>query len=409
MRQATTAASSSPESAGGDAYARYRFLGNAFALVVVVAAIVEIIANARHPIPRDFVSFWGAAQLALAGNPAAAYDNAALHVVQAAVANFGDSGAQMPFPYPPAYLLLVLPFGLMPFPLGMAAWSLCTLAFYLYAARKLLPGSGWLPAAFPAVYANAAVGQNGFLTAGILMAGLSLLSRRPFAAGLVLGCLVIKPQLALLLPVALLAARSWRAVVGGALSAIAIMLAGLLIFGFAATAAWLSQLPLYAAITRDGLVGWSKLASIYAAARQFGADPAVALALNGAVAIAAAAAVWRIWRSTVDEGPKAAILCAAAGLASPYMLFYDAVCLVPAFLWLMRHNERPAVLLALWCLPLLQIVQIGTVDTGLNLNALAPLATTILVYRRWRLGNSERADSSPPSLMNRQPSPITLS
>jgi hypothetical protein len=398
-----------PAAASHDPYLRYRFIANGFAFVIVAAAVVELIWNFRHPTSRDFVSFWGAAQLALQGRAPAAYDNAVLHAVQSAVAVFSPN-SENPFPYPPAYLLLVMPFGLLSFPVAMAAWALCTFGFYLYGARKLMPQSGWLAAAFPTVFANAAAGQNGFLTAGILMTGLSMISRRPLLAGMVLGCMVIKPQLALLLPVALVAGRRWRVIAGGAISSIAIMLLGMLSFGLPAMAAWIHQLPLYAALTRDGLVGWSKLASVYAAARELGLSPGCALAVNAVFGAAGAAAVWHMWRSSADEGARVAIAAAATGLASPYLLFYDTLCVVPAFVWLIRQNERPAVLLALWCLPLLQIAQIGAFDTGLNLNAVAPAALTGLVYWRWRQGEQRRGSDLPAGgLTIRQPSTITLS
>src|SRR5437763_16238387 len=247
----------------GDPYRACRLVGNAFATIILVASVAELVWNIRHPTVRDFLGFWSAVQLALAGHPAAAYDNAALHAVQSAVAL---GRAKLPFAYPPAYLLLVVPFGLLPFATGMMAWSLSTLAFYMSAARRLFPRSGWLAAAFPAVFANARMGQNACVTAGIFMGGLALLESSPFAAGAVLGCLVIKPQLALLLPVAMIAGRQWRAIVGAAMSSTGILLLGLLVFGRAASAAWLHQLPLYAAIARDGLVGWSKLGSVYTAA-----------------------------------------------------------------------------------------------------------------------------------------------
>jgi hypothetical protein len=412
MRQANLIPASSDAhdpAAAGDPYAKFRFVGTAFAIVIVAASVMEFISNARHPIARDFISFWGAARLVLAGHPAAAYDNAALHSVQSAAASFG-AGAQMPFPYAPAYLALVTPFGLLPFPIALVVWTACTFTLYLFAARKLMPGSGWLAAAFPAVYANAAVGQNGFLTAGIFMGGLSLLSRRPFAAGLVLGCMVIKPQLGLLLPVALLAARAWRAIAGAAISSIGILAAGAALFGLSTMAAWIHQMPLYAAITRDGLVGWSKLASIYAAMREFGLGPGAALTVNGIAALAAALAVWQIWRSNPEDGAKVAILSAAAALASPYLLFYDTLILVPAFLFLARQNERPAVIFALWCLPLLQIAQIGTFDTRINLNALMGIALTAMIYVRWRAQNSDaQPGSRDPILRIEQPSRVTLS
>jgi hypothetical protein len=398
-----------PGSAAVDPYRTYRLVGNAFAAIIVAALVAEFIWNFRHPTSRDFLSFWGAAQLALAGHPEAAYDRAALHAVQSAVATF--TRGEMPFPYPPAYLLLVIPFGLLPFAAGMIAWSLGTLAFYVSAARRLFPRSGWLAAAFPAVFANAAIGQNAFVTAGIFMVGLTLLESSPLAAGAVLGCLIIKPQLALLLPVAMIAGRQWKAIAGAAMSSTGILILGFVVFGQAATAAWLHQLPLYAAIARDGLVGWSKLGSVYAAARLAGLASGPAILLHALVLVVAAAAVWRIWRSACDYGAKVAILSAATLLASPYVFFYDGVMLVPAFLWLARENTRPAILLALWCLPLLMLAEIAAFDgAGVNLNPVVPIALGALVYARWRAGNAvpERHEKGL-SLTNQQPSPVTLS
>jgi hypothetical protein len=376
-----------------DPYRTYRLVGNAFAAIILAALCVEFIQNILHPTSRDFVSFWGAAQLALAGHSAAAYDRAALHAVQTTVATF--TRGEMPFPYPPAYLLLVIPFGLLPFATGMVAWSLSTLAFYLSAARRLFPRSGWLAAAFPAVFANASIGQNAFVTTGIFMAGLALLESSPIAAGAVLGCLVIKPQLGLLVPVALIAGRRWWAIVGAAISSTAIMLLGLLLFGMATTMAWIHQLPLYATIGRDGLVGWSKLGSVYAAARLAGLASGPAILLHALVLMAAAAAVWRIWRSDCDYGAKVAILSAATLLASPYVFFYDAVILVPAFLWLAREKVHPAILLALWCLPLLMIAQIAAFDgAGVNLNPVLPIALGVLIYRRGRNDRAAQDDAA---------------
>ena len=364
-------------------YAPYRFVGHACALIVLAAVAWEFIANVRHPSDRDFLSFWAAAKMALAGTPWLAYDNGALHALQSAVATFSIAGGEMPFPYPPAYLLLVLPFGLLSFPAGLIAWSLTTMAFYLFAGRRLFPDSGWLALAFPAVFANAAIGQNAFVTAGIFMLGLALLKRRPLAAGLVLGCLAIKPQLALLLPVALLAGRQWQAIAGAATSAAGILIGGLLLFGVASTEAWLHQLPLYAQIGRDGLVGWHKLVSVYAAARQAGLDTGAALIVHGLVVLVAAGVVWPVWRCDGDVRAKAAILAAATPLASPYVFHYDGLILVPAFLWLARQTISPAIVLALWCIPLLMISQLLAAQP-LNLGPVAPLALMALLLQRWR-------------------------
>ena len=367
--------------AAPDPYARYRFVGTVFALILVLAAIFEFCRNFAQPSDRDFLAPWAAAQLALAGRPWAAYDSAALHAVQSAVATFGSAMAELPFPYPPAYLLLALPFGLMPFPAGLAAWSVSTFGFYLAAARRLVPQSGWLAAAFPAAFVNTAIGQNAFLTAGLFMAGLSLLGSSPFAAGALLGCLIVKPQLAMMLPVALLAGRQWRAIAGAATSSVAILLLGLIVFGSATTGAWLREAPLIVKVTGEGLMGWGKLASVYAAARQLGVPASPAIAIHLIVAAAAAAVVWRVWSSRADAGAKVSMLAAGSMLMSPYVFYYDALFVVPCFFYLARAGERPGMLLALWCIPLLLIGQIGVGDL-LNLNAAVPIVLMALTYRR---------------------------
>jgi hypothetical protein len=388
-----------------DPYARYRFVGNVFALVILVATLFEFWRNFVQPSDRDFLAPWAAAQLALAGRPWAAYDSGALHAVQAAVATFGGPTAELPFPYPPAYLLLAIPFALMSFPAGLVAWSAGTFAFYLFAARKLMPRSGWLAAAFPAAFANAAIGQNAFLTAGLFMAGMSLLPTSPFAAGAVLGCLVVKPQLAMLLPVALIAGRQWRAVAGAAASSVAILFLGFVLFGPATTAAWLDEAPLIVKVTGDGLMGWGKLASIYAAARQMSVPAGPAIGIHLVVAAAAAAMVWRLWSSPAEPAAKVSMLAAGSTLISPYVFYYDALILVPSFLYLARSGERPAVLLALWCIPLLLIGQIGGGDLA-NLNALVPLVLMALTYR-W--SRATEPVSGGASLIFRQPSAVRIS
>jgi hypothetical protein len=52
----------------------------------------------------------------------------------------------------------------------------------------------------PPALVDLMIGQTGFLTTGIYLFGLTLLPSSPFAAGAILGLLLIKPQLALLLP-----------------------------------------------------------------------------------------------------------------------------------------------------------------------------------------------------------------
>ena len=374
---------------------RFRRVGTAMAVLVVLLAIVEFFWNASNPTDRDFISFWGAAQMALSGDPAGAYDQARLHDVQSAAVTFVN-GDGMPFPYPPAFLALVAPFGLLPFAASMALWSASTFALYFVVIRRMFPDSGWLAAAFPPVFINAAIGQNAFLTAAIFIGGMLLLRQRPFVAGLLLGCLIIKPQLGLLLPVALLAARQWRAIAGAALSSIGLLVLGAAAFGMAATEAWLAQMPLFVNIGRDGLVGWHKMASVYATMRQAGAGLELSFAIHLTVATAAAAAVWLVWRSKTNLTAKAAVLATSTMLASPYLFPYDAVLLVIPFFWLAQRGAPTALLAILWFLPILTIVQIGSTAGPVNLQPIVPIGLLILSLVQLRARQESRAATNQP-------------
>jgi hypothetical protein len=248
----------------------------------------------------------------------------------------------------------------------------------------MFPDSGLLPAAFLPVVVVAATGQNSFVMAALFIAGMTLMPARPFVAGLVLGCLVLKPQLALLLPVAVIAARQWRAVAGAAISSMGVLLLGLLAFGTAATAAWLQQMPLYVSIARDGLVGWHKLASVYAAMRQAGLGADLALTIHGIIAAVAAIAVWQVWRSNAQAGCKAAVLAAATMLVSPYLFLYDAIILVIPFLWLAKEGGKPALIASLWLLPIVTIAQTFGFNGPVNLNPVAPIILLAILWRRVR-------------------------
>jgi hypothetical protein len=182
--------------------------------------------------------------------------------------------------------------------------------------------------------------------------------------------------------VAVLAARQWSAIAGAALSSSALLLFGLVMLGWDANAAWLSQAPVFVSIARDGLVGWPKLASLYASMRQLGLGESGAFAIHLTVAALAAIAVWRVWRSDADYLAKAALLSAATMLASPYLFLYDTLFLVIPFLWLASARVSPAVLIALWFLPFFSIFQIAKGAGPINPAPLVPIALTLLIWRQ---------------------------
>ena len=290
------------------------------------------------PPPIDFFSFWTGAQLVLAGNAAGAY--------QSQMSGFG---LLMPLAYPPPFLLLIAPFGLVTFGSAFAVWSIVTGGLYLVAAGA--PRRAAL--ACPPAAANALVGQNGFLTAAILLIGLRQLAQRPWLAGAIFGLMVIKPQLAMLLPFALMAGGHWKALMGAAASVICLIALAFIAFGFEVYQGFAHVLLRYSSLLQNGRWPWNELASSYAFARWSGAGHGVALSVHTVIALIAAGTVWAAWRK--DWACKVPVLAAATLLISPYLFTYDAVLLAVPLAWLATRKSGWA--MVVWCLALVPLLR----------------------------------------------------
>jgi hypothetical protein len=364
-----------------ESYGPYPRAIKLLAVAIGFVVVLALFNNLVQPRQLDFISFWAAGKLTTEGQALAAYDIAVHKQVQLTLVNFDGL---MPFAYPPPFLLLVTPLALLPFAVAAIVWVAVTFALYIIAARQVSPSAGWSAAAFPPVLVNGITAQNGLLTGALFIFGMALMKRHPVRAGLVLGCLVIKPHLAVLLPVALAAGGHWRAFAGAAASSVGLVLIALLVFGIDAYLAFADQMPLFSSIAADGLVPWHKMASVHASLRLAGTSVAVAWAGHIVIGCAAVLAVWVVWRSKAELEAKAAILAAASVLVTPYLYLYDTVLLLLPFLWLVRNGEDPRVLALLWCIPLVVALQNWGLNETFNPAPLLPIALLILVGRRLR-------------------------
>jgi hypothetical protein len=334
--------------------------------------------------PVDFLSFWAAGRLALEGHAPLAYNLIAHKVVELTASPIQG---WLPFAYPPPFLLFVAPlavFGLWP---AFAIWVIGTSCLYLLATRKIAP----LPysLAHPAVLVNTWIGQNGFLTSAIFAFGLSTLADSPFVAGAIFGILIFKPQLGLLLPVAFIAGRHWRAVLGAAFSSLSLCLVAYAIFGLASYQAFFAALPNQAAIMANGQVAWNELATVYAFFRFLGVPENIAFAFQFTVALAATVETARVWYLQLDT--RGAALAAAALLVSPYLLTYDALLLIIPMGWFVIRRRRPFALVVLWLLTLLPIISYSGAYPGPNTSPLAAVLCLVLLRKDERSGEVENA------------------
>jgi arabinofuranan 3-O-arabinosyltransferase len=317
-----------------------------FALIVVNAVYLAasyvqgtwLIAPNGSGIESDFVNVWAAGRLALAGHAAAAYDWPTHKLMEEVAVGHAFDG-YFGWHYPPTFLFVAAALSLLPYAAAYALWVFATFPAYLVAIRAIIGDRvGYLlAAAFPAVLPNFIVGQNGFLTAGLVGGALLLLEANPIAAGILLGLLTYKPHLGLLFPIALAVGGYWRAFFTAAIVAVLMAGASWLVFGGEAWQAFLGNIGHTSqAFLSQGWADWSKLQTAFGLTRTFGGSERLAWIVQAVVSLAAAVSVAIIWRGKAAYDLKAAALGVGALAATPYLYIYDLVVLAVPIAFLLR-------------------------------------------------------------------------
>jgi hypothetical protein len=400
-------------------------------LVWLLATSDELIDYQGRPLGTDFSNVYTAGRMTLEGHPAAAFDPRLEHAREKEI--FGEQTPFYGWHYPPLFLFVAAALALLPYQLALIVWQGVTLALYLLAIRMIaspliapprvqgggqctqrgvlpagsdvppdrrfapaaLPaarGGIWLllALAYPAVFVNLGHGHNGFLTAALFGFALVSLDNRPILSGVLFGLVAYKPQFGLLIPLVLAATGRWRAFFAAAGTVAALVIVTTLVFGMDTWRAFFA----FATYTRTvvletGETGWHKIQSVFSWARMWGASVPLAYAIQGAVTLGVAAALVWLWRSPASFPLKAAALCLATVLATPYSLDYDLMLLAPAIASLVLDGlargfgpyEKTA-LAVLWIAPLIArgVAQATLVPLGV----IAMLIMFALVIRRGR-------------------------
>ena len=269
-----------------------------------------------RPLGTDFSNVYAAGTYVLDGEPAAPFDPAKQFAREQAI--FGQATQFYGWHYPPFFLGLAGLLAAMPYWLALIVWQGVTLGLYLLAMRAIVPDDLpekiksdrlWLllALAFPAVVINLGQAHNGFLTAALIGAALVMLDERPILAGILIGCLAYKPQFGLLIPLVLIATGRWRSFAAAAATVAVLALAVTFAFGIDVWTAFLASTKFTRAVVLEqGGTGWYKIQSVFSWVRMWGGGLTLAYALQGAVMLAAAAALTWLWRSQAAYPLKAA-------------------------------------------------------------------------------------------------------
>lgn len=342
-------------------------------------------------IPTDFVNVWAAGRLVLDGAPALAYDWDIQKKVEVALLG-QDFVGYFAWHYPPPFLFVASLLAQFPYAVAFAGWMAISIVPYLAVVRGIVgrPFGLMLAVAFPMVFSNTLVGQNGFLTAALIGSTLYFLPVRPVLSGICLGLLSYKPQYGLLFPLALIAAGQWRAFVSAGVTVVALVFASWLAFGTEAWQAFFHWMPMFSqAFLSEGKATWWKLQSLYSLIRFLGGPESFAWAVHWVFTASVATVLVLMWRSRVPYTLKAAALAAGTLLVTPYLFMYDMMVLAIPVVFLVRLGlksgfrpyELPALGLALALI-------VSFIFTGFPVGLGATLIVATLVLRRagswWR-------------------------
>src|SRR6266566_4194931 len=175
---------------------------------------------------NDFTFYVAAARIGIARGWPSIYD---LSIQQAELDAMGSRihiAELARYISPPPVAWIAVPFTPLPYDIGYWIWSALLVGALVWAWHLAAPGAGrerivhlaaalgWLPVIY-----GLQLGQPGlFVVLGVAGSYALLNAQRPLWAGLALGALALKPQLAFLVPLALLVAREYRAFLGSVIA-----------------------------------------------------------------------------------------------------------------------------------------------------------------------------------------------
>lgn len=309
----------------------------------------------------DFLHFYTLGTLSRERSGAELYDMAAQAQVAAQRVPAAAGIRYLPL-YPPQVSLIFAPLARLSYGWALALWWMVTAVLYMACCYSIfrvcshLQGHratvAILAVANPAFFHLIAWGQ----TSGLALACFTLMffamrRKLDFLAGVCLGCLIFKPQLALASTIVFVVLGAWKVWAGSVVSAAAQLAVGVMYYGVAPFRQWLGMMwhvrsafpwleprPYQTHCLRTF---WSMLVP----------SPGVVFILYLASAVVMLVITSAIWKrmDNVALALRFPALLLASVLVAPHLTVYDLVILAPAFLlvadWLVAdEGERRSTL-----------------------------------------------------------------
>ena len=244
---------------GGSRYRRNLVIASGAATAILFAAFdlyQWALAYASDNFHNDLTFYYAAAKIGLTHGWQSIYD---LRLQQEALDALG-SRIQIAdlarYISPPPVAWLAVPLTLLPFQVAFMVWSGLLLGALVWTWYLAAPGSGGLRLVhlaaalgwLPVIYGLQLGQPELFVALGVAGCYALLRAGRPVWAGVALGAVVLKPQLAILVPAALLVAGRYRAFGGSVLAIGLLALAAVAVVGPAGVSAYEQRLNFAAGV-----------------------------------------------------------------------------------------------------------------------------------------------------------------
>jgi hypothetical protein len=279
----------------------------------------------QYAVRNDFRLAYGAALVGIRNGYGHLYDLAAQ---QSAIESLGAGFNPQPFISPPPLAWLVTPLVLLPFSVALIVWTALLLAALVWTWYLLAPSNGLAKVAhlalllgvFPVAF-GVMVGQPGALVAAAVATAWWLMRRgNSVWAGVALSLIVLKPQMAFLVPICLVVSGHARTFGAWLAVSVVIGLVALALLGHDGVTRYLDVLK------QTQTPAWD-ITRRYSISGPIGLGPL----LNATQVVVVAIALVAAWRHR-HNGPELPIAAGIAGslLATPYLGFQDFLMLVLA-------------------------------------------------------------------------------
>lgn len=243
------------------------------------------------------------------------------------------------FSYPPTILLLFAPLSKLSYIQAFTLWiSLSAIALIL---TTYLISKSYLVVAMvmisPLFWRGIFTGQTGLITAALMGCGLYALWRnKPVISGISFGLLIIKPHLALALPLCLLITRDWKIILSGIATVMVTIAVSYLAFGAEVWQAFFAGMGGSIASELPGEINHNISLTFWNITLYITNSMTIAGIVAALGTVFALYITVYIWKNTTDIAPRAVSLILLPAFASPYFHFYDAVPLLIVFALMAR-------------------------------------------------------------------------